>query len=341
MTEESIQPPAGQDEKKGPTRNLALDLVRVTEAAALGAARHMGRGDKIAADKAAVDAMRLILNTVEMDGVIVIGEGEKDEAPMLFNGEHLGTGDPPQLDIAVDPIDGTRPLSLGLWNSIATVALAPRGTMFNPGPAFYMYKIAVGPEARDVIDLDAPIVDNLHKIARAKGEDVQDLTIVILDRPRHEKLIAEVREVTGARIRLIPDGDVAGALMTAWPGSGIDVLLGTGGSPEGVIAACALRAMGGNIQGKLVARNQEELDRGKALGYDFEKVLMIDDLVSSNDVFFAATGITNGDLLKGVDYFAHGATTESLVVRGLTGTVRRIQATHRLDKLGRISTIPY
>ncbi len=259
--------------KTGPTRNLALDLVRVTEAAALGAARHMGRGDKIAADKAAVDAMRLILNTVEMDGVIVIGEGEKDQAPMLYNGEHLGTGQPPLLDIAVDPIDGTRPLSLGQWNSIATVALAPRGTMFDPGPAFYMFKIAVGPEARDAIDIEAPVEDNLRNIARARGEDVEDLTVVILDRPRHEKLIAEVRERTGARIRLIPDGDVAGALMTAWPGSGIDVLLGTGGSPEGVIAACALRALGGNIQGKLVARTPEEQERGEKLGYDFDKVL--------------------------------------------------------------------
>ena len=227
----------------------------MTEAAALAAARHMGRGDKIAADKAAVDAMRLILNTVEMDGVIVIGEGEKDEAPMLFNGEHLGTRQPPELDIAVDPIDGTRPLSLGLWNSIATVALAPRGTMFNPGPALYMYKIAVGPVARDVIDIEAPVEENIRRVAKAKGEDVEDITVVILDRPRHEKLIAEVREKTGARIRLIPDGDVAGALMTAWPGSGIDMLIGTGGSPEGVIAACAMVAMGGNIQGKLVPRN--------------------------------------------------------------------------------------
>lgn len=340
MTDEIVQP-AVQKNKETPTRNLALDLVRVTEAAALAAARHMGRGNKIAADKAAVDAMRLILNTIEMDGIIVIGEGEKDEAPMLFNGEKLGTGNPPALDIAVDPIDGTRPLSNGIGNSIATVALAPRGTMFNPGPALYMDKIAVGPEARDVIDLNAPVIDNLRAIAKAKGEDVEDLTVLILDRPRHEKLIAEVREKTGARIRLIPDGDVAGALMTAWPGSGIDVLIGVGGSPEGVIAACALRAMGGNIQGKLVARNQDELERGKAEGYDFDKVLMMDDLVSSNDVFFAATGITNGDLMKGVDYFAHGATTESLVVRGLTGTVRRIQATHRLDKLGRISYIPY
>jgi fructose-1,6-bisphosphatase II len=341
MIEDPIQQTDQNGNKISPTRNLALDLVRVTEAAALGAARYMGRGAKIAADRAAVDGMRLILNTVEMDGVIVIGEGEKDEAPMLFNGERLGTGQPPALDIAVDPIDGTRPLSLGQWNSIATVALAPRGTMYNPGPAFYMYKIAVGPEARDAIDIEAPVEENLRKIAQAKGEDVEDLTVVILDRPRHEKLIADIRERTGARIRLIPDGDVAGALMTAYPGSGIDVLLGIGGSPEGVIAACALRAMGGNIQGKLVARNDEENRRGKEMGYDFNKVLMMNDLVSSNDVFFAATGITNGDLLKGVDYFADGATTESLVVRGLTGTVRRIQATHRLDKLARISAIPY
>jgi fructose-1,6-bisphosphatase II len=331
------------DEKltTNPTRNLALELARVTEAAALAAGRHMGRGDKIAADKAAVDAMRLILNTIEMDAVIVIGEGEKDEAPMLYNGERLGTGVPPQLDIAVDPIEGTRPLSLGTWNSIATVALAPRGSMYNPGPFMYMQKIAVGPEARDAIDIDAPVEVNLRNIAKAKGEDVEDLTVVILDRPRHEKLIADVREKTGARIRLIPDCDVAGALMTAWPGSGIDVLLGIGGTPEGVIAACALRAMGGNIQGKLWPRSQEEIDKGKAMGCDGEKVLMIEDLVASNDVFFAATGITNGDLLKGIDYFADGATTESLVVRGLTGTIRRIQATHKLDKLGRISRIPY
>jgi fructose-1,6-bisphosphatase II len=340
MTDEIFQPET-EDSKTSPTHNLALDLVRVTEAAALGAARHMGRGDKISADKAAVDAMRLILNSIEMDAVVVIGEGEKDEAPMLFNGEQLGTGKGPKLDIAVDPIDGTRPVSMGLWNAIATVALAPRGTMLDPGPSMYMYKIAVGPEARDVIDIDAPVEENLRKIAHAKGEDVEDLTVVILDRPRHEKLIHEIREKTNARIRLIPDGDVAGALMTAMPGSGIDVLLGIGGSPEGVIAACAMIAMGGNLQGKLYARNQEEAEKGKAMGYDFNKILMLEDLVKSNDTFFAATGITNGELLKGVDYFADGASTESLVVRGLTGTVRRILANHRLDRLGRISRIPY
>lgn len=323
-----------------PTRNLALELVRVTESAALAAGRHMGRGDKIAADHAAVEGMRLMLNTIQMDGVIVIGEGEKDEAPMLFNGEHLGTGELPDVDIAVDPVDGTRPLALGMNNSIATVALSPRGTMFNPGPFVYMHKIAVGPEARDVIDINAPIKDNLRKIARARGENVKDLTVVILDRPRHEKLIAEVRKV-GARIRLISDGDVAGALMTALPETGIDVLMGIGGTPEGVLAAAALRCMGGNIMGKLFARTPEELEKGKKLGYKVDQVLTLDDLVSSDDVFFAATGITHGDLLEGVDYFADGATTDSLVMRGLTGTVRRIKATHRLTKLSRISEIAY
>jgi fructose-1,6-bisphosphatase II len=323
-----------------PTRNLALELVRVTEAAALSAGRFMGRGDKIAADKAAVDAMRLVLNTIQMDGVVVIGEGEKDEAPMLFNGEHVGAGGPPEVDIAVDPIDGTRPLAHGIQNAIATVAIAPRGAMFNPGPFLYMNKIAVGPEAKDCIDIEAPVEDNLKKIAQAKGDQVEDLVVVILDRPRHENLIAEVRKA-GARIRLIPDGDVNGALMTAWPASGIDVLMGIGGTPEGVLAACAVRAMGGNIQGKLFARNQDELRRGREMGVDFEKVLMLEDLVSSDDVFFAATGITNGDLLRGVDYSHHNARTDSIIVRGLTGTVRQIIATHRLEKLDLISSIPY
>lgn len=323
-----------------PTRNLALELVRVTEAAALAAGRFVGRGDKIAADKAAVDAMRLMLNTVQMDGVIVIGEGEKDEAPMLFNGEHLGSGEPPLVDIAVDPIDGTRPTAHGLPNSIATVALAPRGTMFNPGHIVYMDKIAVGPEARDVIDIEAPIEDNLKKVAKAKGEDVDDLMVVILDRPRHAELIANVRKL-GARITLIPDGDVSGALMTAIPGGKVDILLGVGGTPEGVLAACAMRCLGGNIQGKLYARNDEERRAGEAEGFNFKKVLMIEDLVSSEDVFFAATGITDGEFLKGVDYFADGAVTESVVMRGLTGTSRRIIATHRLTKLSKISQIPY
>lgn len=325
---------------RDPTRNLALELVRVTEAAALAAGRHMGRGDKIAADRAAVEAMRLVLNTIDMDAVVVIGEGEKDEAPMLFNGEHLGSGTEPLLDLAVDPIDGTRPLALGLWNAVCTVALAPRGSMYNPGPALYMQKIAVGPEARDVIDLDAPVKDNLQRIARARGEKLEDLVVVILDRPRHEQLIQEVR-AAGARIRLIPDGDVGGALMTGLPDSGMDVLMGIGGSPEGVIAACAMRCVGGNLQGRLVARNADEEARARELGLDLKHVLTLDDLCSSNDVFFAATGITSGDLLKGVDYFGQGAITDSLVMRSLTGTVRRIQATHRLDKLAKISAIEY
>lgn len=323
-----------------PTRNLALELVRVTEAAALAAGRYVGRGDKVAADRAAVDAMRLVLNTIQMDGVIVIGEGEKDEAPMLYNGERLGTGEPPQVDIAVDPIDGTRPTAYGLPNAIATVALAPRGSMFNPGPIVYMDKIAVGPEARDVIDIEAPVEDNLRKIARAKGGNVEDLTCVILDRPRHEELIKRVRRV-GARIILIPDGDVAGALMASLPETGIDVLLGIGGTPEGVLAACALRCTGGMIQGKLYPRNEEERRKGEEMGYDFKRVLTIDDLVSSEDVFFAATGITNGELLRGVDYYPGGATTDSIVLRGLTGTSRRIISTHRLTKLSKISAIHY
>lgn len=326
--------------KLKPTRNLALELVRVTESAALAAARFMGRGEKEAADGAAVDAMRWVLNTVDMDGVIVIGEGEKDKAPMLFNGEKLGNGNGPAVDIAVDPIEGTRPLAKGDLNSIATVALSPRGTMFNPGPIVYMHKLAVGPEAADVIDIEAPVKDNLKKIARALGEEVEDLTVVILERPRHDDLIRDVRRA-GARIRLLPDGDVAGALMTSWPDSGIDVLMGIGGTPEGVLAACALKCMGGNIQGKLFARNEEEARKAKDMGYDLNRVLTINDLVSSDDLFFAATGITNGDLLRGVDYSQGGAKTHSLVMRGLTGTVREIIATHRLDRLEKISRVKY
>jgi fructose-1,6-bisphosphatase II len=329
-----------QIDTRPPTRNLALDLVRVTESAALAAGRFVGRGDKIGADKAAVDAMRLMLNTVPMNGKVVIGEGEKDEAPMLFNGETCGAADVPEIDIAVDPIDGTRPLAHGSPNSIATVALAPRGTMFNPGPFLYMNKIAVGRVAKDVIDIEAPIAENLRRIAKAKGEDVNDLTAVILDRPRHEKLIAEVRQA-GARIRLIQDGDVAGALMTCLPETGIDVLLGIGGSPEAVLAAAGLHCLEGNMQCKLVARKPEDYTRGIQLGYEPDRVLTLNDLVASEDVFFAATGITSGDLLEGVQYFADYAHTDSLVMRGLTGTIRRIGATHRINRLSEISAIPY
>jgi fructose-1,6-bisphosphatase II len=323
-----------------PTRNLALELVRVTEAAALSAGRYMGRGDKNAADHAAVEAMRLILNTINMNAIIVIGEGEKDQAPMLFNGEHVGNGQGPEMDLAVDPIDGTRPLANGSWSALATVALAPRGTMFNPGPFVYMNKIAVGPKAKGKVDINAPVTDNLRDIARANGKSVEDLTIVILDRPRHEHLISEVRRA-GARIRLIPDGDVAGALMTSWFDSGIDGLFGIGGTPEGVLSACALRAIGGEIQGKLFARTDDELRRGREQGYDFEKVLTMNDLVSSEDVFFAATGVTDGEFLAGVKYTGTGARTDSLVVRGMTGTVRQIIATHRWDKLNKFSAIKY
>ncbi|NWG07063.1 MAG: class II fructose-bisphosphatase [Chloroflexi bacterium] len=328
------------DYNTDPTRNLALELARVTEAAAMAAGRFMGRGDKEGADQAAVNAMRIVLQTIEMNGVIVIGEGEKDNAPMLYNGENVGNGSPPDVDVAVDPIDGTRPLAFGRSNSLSTVALAPRGTMFNPGPFVYMNKLCVGPEAKGKIDIEASITDNLHAIAKAKGRSVEDLTTIILDRDRHKDMIAEIRRA-GARIRLIPDGDVAAALMTAWPDSGVDVLIGIGGTPEGVIAACALRAMGGEIQGKLYARDEDELRRGREAGYDFDKVLTMNDLVSSEDVFFAATGITDGELLKGVRYFGDGVKTDSLVVRGLTGTVRQIFATHSMDKLHHFSAIKY
>jgi fructose-1,6-bisphosphatase II len=323
-----------------PDRNLALELVRVTEAAALAAGRFMGRADKVAGDKAAVDAMRLVLNSVEMDGIIVIGEGEKDEAPMLYNGEVLGTGHEPQVDIAVDPIDGTRLLALGRANSLSTVAIAERGSMFNPGPIVYMNKIAVGPEAKGVIDVEASPLVNLRSIARAKSKDIADLAVVVLDRPRHEKLIADIRRA-GARIRLITDGDVAGALMTAWPDSGVDALMGVGGTPEGVIAACALKAMGGEIQGKLYARNEAEAQKAREMGFDLDQVLGLHDLVRSDNVFFAATGITDGELLDGVKYYGDGARTHSLVMRSKSGTVREIVARHRWDKLMQFSQVKY
>jgi len=328
------------DINNDPTRNLALELVRVTEAAALAAGRFMGRGDKEAADGAAVNAMRIVLQTIDMNGVIVIGEGEKDNAPMLYNGENVGNGSGLDFDVAVDPIDGTRPLAFGRSNSLATVAIAPRGSMFDPGPFVYMNKLAVGPEAKGRIDIEKPIIENLKAIAKAKRKDVEDLTTIVLDRDRHIDVIAEIRKA-GARIRLIPDGDVAAALMTAQPNSGVDVLIGVGGTPEGVIAACALRAMGGEIQGKLYARDDEELRRGHEAGYDFDRILTMDDLVSSEDVFFTATGITDGELLKGVRYFGNNASTDSLVVRGMTGTVRQITATHQVDKLRQLSAIKY
>ena len=323
-----------------PDRNLALELVRVTEAAALASGRWMGRGDKIGVDKAAVDAMRLVLNTIEMDGVVIIGEGEKDEAPMLYNGETLGTGAAPQVDIAVDPVEGTSLLALGQPNALAVVALAERGTMFSPGPIVYMDKIAVGPEARGAIDIEAPIAVNIRNVARARGKDIDDLTVVILDRERHTKLIQDVRHA-GARIRLLPHGDVAGGLMTAMESTGIDLLVGIGGSPEAVLTACALKCVGGEIQTTLWPRNEDERRAAVEQGYELDRIYRTDDLCSGENIFFAATGITDGELLKGVRYFGGGAETHTLVMRSRSGTSRKIEATHRWDKLMRFSLIPF
>jgi fructose-1,6-bisphosphatase II len=313
-------------------RNLALDLVRVTEAAAMAASRWMGRGDKEGADGAAVDAMRLALGTVPMDGVVIIGEGEKDEAPMLYNGERIGDGTPPQVDIAVDPIDGTTLTSKGRGNALAVIALSPKGTMFDPGPCVYMEKIAVGPELVGLCDISASPTDNLRAVAKAKGIDITDVTAVILERDRHDDLIGEVRQA-GARIRLIADGDVAGAISTAWPDSGADILFGIGGTPEGVIAAAALKSMGGELIGRLWPRNDEERAAALALGYDLDKVLGTDDLVAGDNCFFAATGITDGELVKGVHFGREFVTTQSLVMRSRSGTVRLMNARHRADKV--------
>ena len=315
-----------------PDRNLALELVRVTEAAAMAASRWMGRGDKEGADGEAVNAMRRVLDTVNMDGVVVIGEGEKDEAPMLFNGEHCGNGNDPATDIAVDPIDGTTLTALGRANAISVIAVSDKGTMFDPGPCVYMEKIAVGPGCADAIDLAKSPTENLQNIAEAKNKTVRDLNAVILDRDRHSALIAEVREA-GARIRLISDGDVAGAISTAWPESGADVLFGIGGTPEGVISAAALKCMGGALQGRLWPRNEKERKAAEEQDYDLERILDLDDLVSGNNCFFAATGITDGDLLEGVRYAAGIAHTESLVMRSKSGTVRLIKTHHRLDDI--------
>ena len=327
-------------EKQVPDRNLAMELVRVTEAAALAASRWMGRGDKEGADGAAVDAMRVVLGSVPMDGIVVIGEGEKDEAPMLYNGERIGDGTPPETDIAVDPIDGTTLTALGRGNALAVIAVSERGTMFDPGPCVYMEKMAVGPEAKGAIDITRSVTDNLASVAAAKGTPVRDLTVVILDRPRHAELLAEVR-ASGARVRLIPDGDVAGAISTAWPDSGADVLLGIGGTPEGVISAAALKCMGGEQQGRLWPRDDAERQAAVDAGYDLSQVLTLDDMVRGENCFFAATGITDGELLRGVHYDARGATTQSLVMRSRSGTVRRVDARHRLNKLAEYSSIEF
>jgi len=323
-----------------PDRNLALELVRVTEAAAMAASRWVGRGDKIGVDGTAVEAMRTVLATVSMDGVVVIGEGEKDEAPMLYNGEKIGDGTPPLTDIAVDPIDGTTLAALGRGNALSVIAVSERGTMFNPGPCFYMEKIAVGPEAVGSIDITASPTQNLRWIAKAKQESVRDLTVMILDRDRHEDLIAEVR-AAGARIKLISDGDIFGAIATCWPDAGVDVLFGIGGTPEGVTAACALKSMGGEIQGRLWPRNDDERAAAIAAGYDLDKILTTDDLVMGDNCFFAATGVTDGELLHGVHYERNAITTQSLVMRSRSGTVRLVNARHQVGKLQNFSAIQY
>ncbi|HCB34160.1 MAG TPA: class II fructose-bisphosphatase [Acidimicrobiaceae bacterium] len=322
-----------------PDRNLAMELVRTTEAAALAASRWMGRGDKDGADGAAVDAMRVVLSTVPMAGVVVIGEGEKDDAPMLYNGETVGEGTGAPTDVAVDPIDGTTLTSLGRGNAISVIAVAPQGTMFDPGPCVYMEKIAVGPEARGVIDLTLSASDNLAAIAQATGKSMRDLTAVVLDRDRHSDLIAEIRD-SGARIRLIPDGDIAGAISTATSDT-TDVLFGIGGTPEGVISAAALRCVGGEIQGRLWPRNDRERKQAVEAGYDLDRVLTTEDLVRSDDVFFAATGITDGDLLNGIRYSANRAVSDSLVMRSKSGTVRRIEATHNIGKLSTFAAVDF
>jgi fructose-1,6-bisphosphatase II len=329
-----------EPETRAPDRNLALELARVTEAAAMASARWVGRGDKNGADGAAVNAMRLLINTVAMNGVVVIGEGEKDAAPMLFNGEHVGDGSGPECDVAVDPIDGTRLTANGMPDAISVLAVSARGAMYDPSAVFYMSKLVTGPEAADVVDIEAPPRANVAAVARAKHCSPHDVTVIILDRPRHADLITEVREA-GARIKLITDGDVAGAIMATRAGTGIDLLLGVGGTPEGVIAACAVKCLGGIILGKLEPRDDAERGRALDAGHDLSRVLTTDDLVASDDAFFAATGITNGELLAGVRYRAGGATTNSLVMRARSGTVRTISSEHQLWKLRAYSSVNF
>ncbi len=323
-----------------PDRNLALELVRVTEAAALAAARWIGRGDKESADQAAVDAMRGMLDTVEMDGVVVIGEGEKDEAPMLFNGESVGDGKGPAVDVAVDPLEGTRLTALGNPNAICVIALAERGTVFFPGAALYMEKIAVGEEAVDVIDITAPPAQNVEAVADALGKKPREISVVVLERPRHEQLIGELREA-GARVNLIRDGDVAPSIAAARPGTGVHMLYGVGGTPEGVISAAALKCTGGGIQARLWPRDEGERQALLDAGLDPARVLKTDDLVAGEDVFVAATGVTSGALLRGVYYSADGAVTDSIVMRSRSGTVRRIEAHHRFEKLSTLTGVEY
>ncbi|MFN8526126.1 MAG: class II fructose-bisphosphatase [Chloroflexota bacterium] len=321
-------------------RNLSMDLARVTEAAALAAARWMGKGNKNAADQAAVNAMRLTLNGLDMDGVVVIGEGEKDEAPMLYNGESIGNGLPPLVDIAVDPIDGTTLLSKGMPNAVAVVALAKRGTMYFPKNIVYMEKLAVGPVGAGKVSLENSVAENVRIMADAKGCQVEDVTVVVLERDRHHDLIREIRG-TGARLKLITDGDIAGGIMPALEETGIDMLMGIGGSPEAVTTACALKCLGGDIQCRLWPRNDAERDEAARQGLELTKILSIDDLVQDDDVFFSLTGVTSGELVRGVRYTSRGAFTETLAMRGKSGTVRRIQSSHDFDKLMRYSALAY
>jgi fructose-1,6-bisphosphatase II len=323
-----------------PDRNLALELVRVTEAAAMAAARWVGRGDKSAADQAAVDAMRLMLDTVAMDGVVVIGEGEKDKAPMLFNGEEVGNGEPPEVDVAVDPLEGTRLTSVGQPNAISVIALAERGTMFFPGAAVYMDKIAAGAEIADVINIDASPQDNVRRAAEVKGGKPTDITVVVLDRERNQALIEGLREV-GAKVNLITDGDVAPAIAAARQGSTVDLMMGIGGTPEGVIAASAVKCLGGAVQGRLWPRDDDERAKLIEAGFEPDRVLTTDDLVGGENIFVAATGVTDGALLNGVRFSKDGAVTDSIVMRSRSGTVRRVEAYHHLEKLSRLSGREY
>jgi fructose-1,6-bisphosphatase II len=315
-----------------PSRNLALELVRVTETAAIAASSWVGRGNKEGADQAAVDAMRKMISTVSMKGVVVIGEGEKDNAPMLYNGEEVGDGTGSPADVAVDPVDGTTLTAKGMNNAISVIALSARGAMFDPSAVFYMEKLVTGPEAADVIDITAPVKVNLQKVAKAKHVEISSLTVVVLDRPRHDQLVKEIREA-GARIKFITDGDVAGAVEAARSNTGIDLLMGIGGTPEGIIAACAMKCLGGAIQGRLHPRSEEEREKAQAQGLDLNQILLTDDLVRGDDVFFAATGITDGELLRGVRYGEHHITSNSIVMRGRTKSVRIIETEHPFSSI--------
>ncbi len=327
-------------DKGRPDRNLALELVRVTEAAAMAAGRWVGRGDKYGADEVAVNAMRVLISTVGMRGTVVIGEGEKDNAPMLYNGEEVGDGTGPECDVAVDPIDGTTLTAKGMANAIAVLAVAPRGSMYDPSAVFYMEKLVTGPDAADVVDIRKPVAENIRLVAEAKRSHTEDVTVVLLDRPRHAALVDEIR-ATGARIKFIVDGDVAGAIMAARAGTGVDLLMGIGGTPEGIIAACAMKSLGGVIQGRLWPRDDDERQRALDAGHDLDAVLSTNDLVTGDDAFFVATGITDGELMRGVRYRSGGASTHSLVMRSRSGTIRSIHSDHQLSKLAEYADVDY